>query len=96
MQTSGKGNTAGGRSYGLCSCPGGADHHHNIITNAITITITNAITITITITITNAITITITIMVMFKVTYADYENRTTEAIADTIDCSIRKKPVIHD
>ena len=84
MQTSGKGNTAGSRSYGLCSCPGGADHHHNIITNAITITITNAITIT------------ITIMVIFKVTYADYENRTTEAIADTIDCSIRKKPVIHD
>ena len=80
MQTSGKGNTAGGRSYGLCSCPGGADHHHNIIT----------------ITITNAITITITIMVIFKVTYADYENRTTKAIADTIDCSIRKKPVIHD
>ena len=75
MQTSGKGNTAGGRSYGLCSCPGGADHH-----NIITITIT----------------ITITIMVMFKVMYADYENRTTKAIADTIDCSIRKKPVIHD
>ena len=35
-------------------------------------------------------------MVIFKVRYADYENKTTEAIADTIDCSVHKKPVNHD
>lgn len=35
-------------------------------------------------------------MVIFKVTYADYENKTTEAIADNIDCSVHKKPVNHD
>ena len=28
--------------------------------------------------------------------YADYENKTTEAIADTIDCSVHKKPVNDD
>ena len=35
-------------------------------------------------------------MVIFKVRYADYENKTTDAIADTIDCSVHKKPVNHD
>ena len=30
-----------------------------------------------------------------KVSYADYENKTSEALADTMDCSVHKKPVIH-
>ena len=41
-------------------------------------------------------TITNITMVILKVRYADYENKTTEAIADTIDCSVHKKPVNHD
>ena len=35
-------------------------------------------------------------MVIFKVRYADYENKTMEAIADNIDCFVHKKPVNHD
>ena len=31
-----------------------------------------------------------------KVSYADYENKTSEALADTMDCSVHKKPVIYD
>ena len=30
-----------------------------------------------------------------KVSYADYENKTSETLADTMDCSVHKKPVIH-
>ena len=41
-------------------------------------------------------TIMIMIMVIFKVRYVDYENKTTEAMADNIDCFVHKKPVNHD
>ena len=37
----------------------------------------------------------IMIMVLFKVRYVDYENKTTEAMADNIDCFVHKKPVNH-
>ena len=38
----------------------------------------------------------IMIMVIFKVRYVDYENKTTEAMVDNIDCFVHKKPVNHD
>ena len=38
----------------------------------------------------------IMIMVILKVRYVDYENKTTEAMADNIDCFVHKKPVNHD
>ena len=38
----------------------------------------------------------IMIMVILKVRYVDYENKTTEAMADNIDCFVHKKPVSHE